>query len=81
MKKITLSVSVFLLGFLHSSLACVGCREPGVGSVAEPQTVLAGIGLSWGVLFMLGVVFVIVSALVVFIARTCRELDRKNLVP
>ena len=48
MKKITLSVSVFLLGFLHSSLACVGCREPGVGSVAEPQTVLAGVGLSWG---------------------------------
>jgi len=29
----------------------------------------------------LGVVFVIVSALVVFIARTCRDLDRQNPVP
>jgi hypothetical protein len=29
---------------------------------------------------MLGVVFVIVSALVVFIARTCRELDRQKPV-
>jgi len=27
------------------------------------------------------VVFVIVSALVVFIARTCRDLDRQNPVP
>ena len=81
MKTFTLSVSVFLLTLLHAAQACVGCRAPGVGSAEEPQTVLAGVGLSWGVLCMLGVVFVIVSALVVFIARTCRELDRKNIVP
>jgi hypothetical protein len=80
MKKITLSVSVFFFTLLHPMLACVGCREPGVGNSDEPQTVLAGVGLSWGVLCMLSVVFVIVSALVVFIARTCRELDRQKPV-
>jgi len=80
MKTFTLTACVFFLTFLHPMLACVGCREPGVGNSDEPQTVLAGVGLSWGVLCMLGVVFVIVSALVVFIARTCRELDRQKPV-
>lgn len=81
MKTFILTLSIFFLTLLHPMLACVGCRQPGVGSADEPQTVLAGVGLSWGVLCMLGVVFVIVSALVVFIARTCRDLDRQNPVP
>ena len=48
MKTFTLTVSVFFLTLLHPMLACVGCRQPGVGNADEPQTVLAGVGLSWG---------------------------------
>lgn len=76
---------VFLIAFLMSripgALACVGCREPGVGNNDEPQTVLAGVGFSIGVLCMLAVVFAVVGSMVFMIVRTCKRLDEKNKVP
>jgi len=60
-----------------SALACVGCREPGSDTMTnEPSTVLAGIGLSWGVLFMLAFAFLLVGGLSMFIWATCSRIER-----
>ena len=92
MKHLTALIVFFFLTRLPDAAACVGCRQPGTGGPDEPQTVTAGIALSWGVVGMLAVegervttsqpiVGLIVAGLTYYIADTCRKLDRTNKVP
>ena len=76
MKNITALLAVFFLTRLPGALACVGCRAPGTAGPDEPQTITAGIALSWGVVGMLSIVFLIVAGLVYYLVHTCRKLDR-----
>ena len=76
MKTFTALLAVFFLVRLPDAFACVGCRAPGTSGPDEPQTITAGIALSWGVVGMLGVVLLIVTGLVYYIVDTCRKLDR-----
>ena len=78
MKTFSALLAVFFLTRLPEAFACVGCRAPGTSGPDEPQTITAGIALSWGVVGMLGVVFLIVTGLVYYIVDTCRKLDRQN---
>ena len=75
MTNATVLLAVFFLSRIPEALACVGCRAPGTSGPAEPQTITAGIALSWGVIGMLAVVFLIVGGLVYYIVDTCRRLD------
>jgi len=69
----------FLLANVPSALACVGCREPGAGTIAhEPQTVASGLAFSWSVLFMLVVVLSIITGMTLFIWRSCVSIDRER---
>ncbi len=77
MKHTLLAAATLLLLSLPEATACVGCRQPGTEGPVEPQTVTAGIALSWGVVGMLGIVLAIVGGLVYYIADTCRKLDRR----
>ena len=81
MKHITALIVFFFLTRLPDATACVGCRQPGAGGPDEPQTVTAGIALSWGVVGMLAIVGLIIAGLTYYIADTCRKLDRTNKVP
>jgi hypothetical protein len=81
MKHFTALIVFFFLTRLPEAAACVGCRQPGAGGPDEPQTVTAGIALSWGVVGMLAIVGLIVAGLTYYIADTCRKLDRSNKVP
>ena len=78
MKNATILLAVFFLTRLPEALACVGCRAPGTAGPDEPQTITAGIALSWGVVGMLAIVFLIVGGLVYYIVETCRRLDRER---
>lgn len=80
MKHITALIVFFFLTRLPEAAACVGCRQPGSGGPDEPQTVTAGIALSWGVVGMLAIVGLILAGLTYYIADTCRKLDRTNKV-
>lgn len=74
--------TVFLLSAaLHSTHACVGCREPGVIGPDEPQTLMAGAAFSWSVLTMLVTVFLIIGGLTMYIVRTCQRLDLEKNMP
>ena len=53
MKNATILLAVFFLTRLPGAFACVGCRAPGTAGPDEPQTITAGIALSWGVIGML----------------------------
>lgn len=64
-----------------AAIACVGCRETGLSGNEEPQTITAGIALSWGVVGMLSVVLLIITGLAYYIADTCRRLDRQKMAP
>lgn len=78
MKNATTLLAVFFLARLPEALACVGCRAPGTAGPDEPQTITAGIGLSWGVVGMLGIVFLIIAGLTYYIVDTCRRLDSER---
>ena len=80
MKHLTALIVFFFLTRLPDAAACVGCRQPGAGGPDEPQTVTAGIALSWGVVSMLAIVGLIIAGLTYYIADTCRKLDRTNKV-
>jgi hypothetical protein len=80
MKHIIALIVFFFLTRLPDAAACVGCRQPGSGGPDEPQTVTAGIALSWGVVGMLAIVGLILAGLTYYIADTCRKLDRTNKV-
>lgn len=72
-------IGMTLLASVASSVACVGCREPGADSIAnEPATALAGFGFSWGVLFMLAILLSLLGGLVAYIWRSAVEVDRLN---
>ena len=58
-------------------MACVGCRTPMVGA-EEPQTVLAGVALSWSVVTLLVTVVGVIAGLGLYIARTCQRVDREK---
>ena len=75
MKSATTVLAVFFLARLPEALGCVGCRAPGTSGPDEPQTITAGIALSWGVVGMLAAVFGIVGFLVWYIAGTIRRID------
>ena len=65
--------------FVPSSEACTGCRVAGeMVEKTEKETVSAGKGLSWSVLFMLGTVSVLGGGMGVLIKRTIAEVDRNN---
>ena len=66
----------FLLGLGPSlATACEGCKMAVVKGMSEPQTVMAGMALSWSVLFMLAVVFLLLAVLVWFIRSACLQAD------
>lgn len=46
-----------------------------VNGLMEPQTTMAGIALSWSVLFMLAFVLLLLAAFVWFVCSTCRKID------
>ncbi len=79
MKNAIALLAVFFLIRLPEALACVGCRAPGTAGPDEPQTITAGIALSWGVISMLGIVLLIVAGLTCYIVDTCRRLDRERM--
>ncbi|MEI8292856.1 MAG: hypothetical protein WCG66_02585 [bacterium] len=81
MKPFIALAIAFFLTRLPDATACVGCRQPGSGGPDEPQTVTAGIALSWGVIGMLAIVGLIIAGLTYYIADTCRKLDRSNKLP
>ncbi len=60
-------------------LACAGCREP--GEDVEASTVMAGVGLSWSVLFMLVFVFALCGGLSAFMWRTVKAVDASHRGP
>ncbi|MFZ4484311.1 MAG: hypothetical protein ACOYOL_10075 [Chthoniobacterales bacterium] len=73
------TVSAALLALLLQAgplLACTGCREP--GEDVEASTVMAGVGLSWSVLFMLAFVFALSGGLGAFMWKTVRAVDARN---
>ncbi|MBJ7259531.1 MAG: hypothetical protein JHD33_08325 [Chthoniobacterales bacterium] len=66
--------AAFAFVLLHApALACAGCREP--GEEVEATTVMAGLGFSWGVIFMLLFLFALCSGLGWFVARTIKAVD------
>jgi hypothetical protein len=76
MKHIPAIVFAILFSLIHEAAGCVGCRQPGSSGPVEPQTITAGIALSWGVLGMLAIVLMIVGGMTFYIISTCRQLDR-----
>lgn len=78
--KLHLIIAI-VLSQLPQAFACVGCRQPGTSGPAEPQTITAGIALSWGVLGMLAVVLSIVGGMTYYIVSTCKRLDRARNNP
>lgn len=65
---------IFAFALLNApAFACAGCREP--GKDVEVETVMAGFGFSWGVIFMLVFVFTLCSGLGWFVARTIKAVD------
>ena len=69
-------VLAIILSQIPQALACVGCRQPGTTGPIEPQTITAGIALSWGVLGMLAIVLAIIGSMTYYIVSTCKRLDR-----
>ncbi len=70
----TLSAALFAL-LLQAGplLACAGCREP--GEDVEASTIMAGVGLSWSVLFMLVFLFALCGGLSAFVWKTVKAVD------
>jgi hypothetical protein len=72
-------LSMFMLSFVPSLLACPGCKEPssvngasGVGGISA--------GFSWSVIFMIGTVAFLVVGLIFMIVRTCKRLEAQQTV-
>ena len=81
MKHSIALILALLIAHLPEAAACVGCRQPGTAGPVEPQTITAGIALSWGVLSMLVIVLAIVGGMTWYIVTTCRRLDRARNNP
>ena len=52
--------------------ACEGCKMAATNGFKEPQTILAGLALSWSVLFLLAVVFLLLAVLAWSIRSACQ---------
>lgn len=72
MQRLTTTLFV-LLCTAAPLLACAGCREP--GEDVESTTVMAGLAFSWGVLFMLAVLFSLFGGLGTYMWRTIKAVD------
>ena len=66
-------ISVLLMSYLPSLVACEGCKEPsnvigasGVGGI--------GASFSWSVLFMIGMLAFLMTGMVLMMIRSCRQL-------
>lgn len=69
-------VAVALLAPVSGANACVGCRQVGEGvAKVEPETIQAGIALSWSVLFLLAVVFGVLTFFGFYVARTIARIE------
>ena len=74
-----LSIAGSFVALSGTAQACTGCRVAGeMVENQEKETVSAGVGLSWSVLFMLGTVTVLGSGMGVYIKRTIAQIDQKN---
>lgn len=69
-------LTLILLAIPGIAQACVGCRQPGPDT--EENTLLAGIALSWSVLFMLCVIFLVVGTMAVIMTRACQKVSRQH---
>lgn len=75
-----LAMAACFFVFLPSASACVGCREAGSFTMAhESSTVLAGVGFSWSVVFMLAFVLCVVAGMSCYIWRTCQRIERDRV--
>jgi len=81
MKHSIALILALLMAHLPEAAACVGCRQPGTSGPVEPQTITAGIALSWGVLGMLAIVLAIIGSMTWYIVTTCRRLDSARNTP
>ena len=58
------------------AFGCEGCKLAASSGVKETQTVQAGIALSWSVLFLLAVVFLLLGILGLAIRNACLEAEQ-----
>lgn len=80
MRRIFFIITVFFFTGLPYVSACVGCREPAVTSLEEPQTIVAGTAFSWSVVTMLIMVLLVIGGLTSYIIKTCQRLDKEKRV-
>ncbi len=71
-------VLTLILLSCRAAEACVGCRQPGVSALEEPQTLAAGVAFSWSVISLLVLVVVVLGFLTAYIAKTCARVDREK---
>ena len=67
-----LTVASFWPSLLH---ACEGCKMAAVNGLKEPQTLRAGFALSWSVLFLLCIIFLLFGVLGWAIRWACQQAD------
>ena|GEM_PF-2567455 len=60
------------------AFGCEGCKLAASSGVKETQTVQAGMALSWSVLFLLSVVFLLLGILVLAIRSACFEAEKAH---
>ncbi|MFI0347986.1 MAG: hypothetical protein ACH346_04330 [Chthoniobacterales bacterium] len=76
MKYFLVTVLVLDNFFPAIAKACEGCKMGAVNGLIEPQTMMAGVALSWSVLFMLAVVFALLTGFIWFAYKTCKKIDQ-----
>lgn len=69
----------FLLTIVSSwpslAIACEGCKMASTNGFKEAQTIQAGIALSWSVLFLLAVFFLLLGIFAWSIRSACQEAE------
>lgn len=60
------------------AFGCEGCKLAASSGVKETQTVQAGMALSWSVLFLLAVVFLLLGILGLAIRTACLEAEKAH---
>lgn len=74
--KYFLIVLFVLISFFPSIVkACEGCKMAVADGVVEPQTMMAGMALSWSVLFMIAIVLLLLVGFIWFAYATCLKID------
>lgn len=58
--------------------ACEGCKLASASGLKESQTIQAGIALSWSVLFLLAVLFLLLGILCLAIRSACLHADQAH---